>query len=99
MKQNATEKDDMKRFPEFLLEYTRDEVPPSAADAMRNWLRIHAYIRKLPSTEASLRIVGAMLVYEYRRKPGPRMDIVVRLHGRLNALRFEVERVQLGKRN
>lgn len=86
------------RFPAFLLPYCNEHMSELAVAAMSNWLRIHALVRKLPDNEQSMKVVGTMLVHEYNRKRGPRMDIVTRLYGRFSHIRYEVERVELGTR-
>lgn len=65
---------------------------------LTNWLKTHAHIRKLEPSVASLRELACMIFIECYRKRGPRMDVLVRLHGRFDKLRYEVERVQLGHR-
>lgn len=66
------------------------------APYLRNWMVLHAHIRELEPSHASLNVLCCLMMCEYERKGGPRMDILVRLHGRFNKLRFDVERVELG---
>jgi hypothetical protein len=67
------------------------------AELMSNWLKIHGFIKEMDAEEQSLDVLKKMMLVEYRRKEGPRMDIIVRLHGRYQVLRHEVERVELGQ--
>lgn len=62
---------------------------------MDNWLTIHAVIKKLKPSRQALWEVSNMLVLEYNRKSGPRMDIIARLYGKFNAMRKEIERAEL----
>lgn len=70
--------------------------PVQGIPVMSNWLKIHEFIRRTPATREGMRTVAKLMVAEYGRKPGPRMDIITRLYGRLNAIRYEVERVEIG---
>lgn len=64
-----------------------------------NWLKIHAFIRKVPNSREGMCTLAKLIAAEYMRRPGPRMDIVTRLYGKLSRVRYEVERVELGTRN
>lgn len=67
-------------------------------NVLTNWLKTHEHIKSLQPSNEAVRELALMMFVEYYRKEGPRMDIIVRLHGRFNKLRYEVERVELGNR-
>lgn len=90
-----------KSVPKFLYDVLGGDTSQYAADVkfiFSNWLKIHAFIRNVPNSREGMRTMAKLMIAEYMRRPGPRMDIVVRLHGRLNRIRYEVERVELGAR-
>jgi hypothetical protein len=86
----------MAKVPSFLnsVELSESEIKKHS-ETLSNWLRAHNYIRDLPDDRRTLNILERLMLVEYRRKPGPRMDILVRLHGRYSRVRHEVERVEL----
>lgn len=89
-------------IPQFLL----DAVTPTGKDtpifnrkqlhsALANWMSVYRLIKDAPNTRAGMQTVARLLYIEYHREGGPRMDIVVRLYGRFNRIRMEVERAEL----
>jgi hypothetical protein len=85
------------RLPEFLhyVEVDGGDVM-KCTDICSNWLKCHAYISKLLANRHSLGILERLMLVEHLRNPAPRTDILLRLHGRYNVLRYEVERAELG---
>jgi hypothetical protein len=83
------------KLPAFLEPYRNLKQIEHWAANMANWVTVHAIIRHFKATEKDLLEIRAMMVAEYNRELGPRMDIVVRLHGRYVRMRGELERVQL----
>lgn len=69
-----------------------------AAPVMSNWMNLHAFIKSTSNTRAGMQILAKLMIAEYQRKPGPRMDIIMRLYGKFTRVRYEVERVELGTR-
>src|SRR4051812_27808548 len=95
-----TKFDIAKGVPTFLQQYLMTSIFERLREAgyMANWLRVHAHIRKLPHDTGGLSVLANMMAVEYHREGGPRMDIIVRLHGKFQRMRYELERVQLGAR-
>lgn len=84
------------RIPSFLehVEVDSSDIT-KCSEILRNWMVTHGYITKLKPSETSLQVLRRLMVVEYIRQGGPRMDIIVRLHGKMCKLRYEVERVEL----
>lgn len=83
----------MKKIPKFISVPAPTKLPPNGV--LSNWVIVHDYITSLPVSRNSLATICHLMRQEYLRKPGPRMDIVVRLYGKLNGMRKEIERAEL----
>lgn len=81
-----------RRLPDFL-QGTMPLLDPPLI--MPNWITIHQYIQRMRVDEESLCVLRSMMVSEYWREGGARMDIIVRLYGKFNSMRVELERTQL----
>lgn len=80
-----------RKLPEFL----QGTLAMTHGETMANWLTIHTCIQKMRINYDSLHAIRSMMLSEYNRKEGTRMDIVVRLYGKFNAMRVQLERTQL----
>jgi len=87
------------KLPDFLkgVKVSESEMKELRVD-LSNWLALHKKISKLRPSKESITYVKKFMLTEYQRTDGPRMDIIVRLHQRLNLLRREMERVELSGR-
>lgn len=95
-----------KYIPDFVLQYAsinpgeRGKAVDYLKAQLTNWLKLHAYIGSLGKEISFTRVnvMANLMLLEYQRKGGPRMDIIARLYGRFSTLRHEAERVALGTR-
>ena len=85
------------KLPLFLREYRASALKELKyyAGMMGNWITIHGHIKGFHPCYSSLNVLRCMMIAEYYRTGGPRMDIIVRLHGRYQKLRYSLERVEL----
>jgi hypothetical protein len=61
------------------------------AAALHSWRTVYRAIKDLDDSDESLHYLADMLACEVRNPDGPRLQIMTRLHMRINAMRQRLE--------
>jgi 16S rRNA U1498 N3-methylase RsmE len=62
---------------------------------MQSWRSVYPEIKDLEDSNASINMLMRMLVSEMANKEGPRLQLMTRLHMRINAMRQRMEIAQV----
>lgn len=82
------------KLPQFLRDVKlKQDDAARLSEVMRNWLTIHAHIRRQSPTPEGVEELRKMLVYELEGQR--RLHILTRLRSRFNSLRIKNEDRQL----